>query len=152
MVPADSHRIPRVPRYSGCRYASYRFVYATLMLCGHTFQNIPFPVWVPHHGPTTPAMRRHTAGLGSSPVARHYWGNHVCFLFLRVLRCFSSPGWPLYRDSRSSTCWVVPFGYPRITGHLHLPAACRSLSRPSSPVRAKASAIRPCLLSSLVRM
>ena len=30
-------------------------------------------------------------GLGSSPVARRYWGNHFCFLFLRVLRCFSSP-------------------------------------------------------------
>ena len=33
-----------------------------------------------------------TDGLGYSPVARHYWGNHFCFLFLRVLRCFSSPG------------------------------------------------------------
>ena len=33
-------------------------------------------------------------GLGCSPVARHYWGNHCCFLFLRVLRCFSSPRWP----------------------------------------------------------
>ena len=35
-----------------------------------------------------------TAGLGSSPFARHYWGNHCCFLFLRVLRCFSSPRLP----------------------------------------------------------
>ena len=35
-----------------------------------------------------------TRGLGYSPVARHYWGNHCCFLFLRVLRCFSSPRWP----------------------------------------------------------
>ena len=33
-------------------------------------------------------------GLGSSPFARHYWGNHCCFLFLRVLRCFSSPRSP----------------------------------------------------------
>ena len=33
-------------------------------------------------------------GLGCSPFARHYWGNHCCFLFLRVLRCFSSPRWP----------------------------------------------------------
>ena len=31
-----------------------------------------------------------TAGLGSSPFARHYWGNHCYFLFLEVLRCFSS--------------------------------------------------------------
>ena len=31
---------------------------------------------VQRRGPTTPAMRCHNAGLGSSPVARHYWGNH----------------------------------------------------------------------------
>ena len=45
---------------------------------------------VQRRGPTTPAMRCHNAGLGSSPVARHYWGNHYYFLFLEVLRCFSS--------------------------------------------------------------
>ena len=39
-----------------------------------------------------PRRCRYIAGLGSSPVARHYWGNHCYFLFLRVLRCFSSPG------------------------------------------------------------
>ena len=31
-------------------------------------------------------------GLGSFPFARRYLGNHSCFLLLRVLRCFSSPG------------------------------------------------------------
>ena len=31
-------------------------------------------------------------GLGCSAFARHYLRNHCCFLFLRVLRCFSSPG------------------------------------------------------------
>ena len=51
-------------------------------------------------------------------------------------------------DDIPSGCRVVPFGNPRIKGHLHLPAAYRSLSRPSSPPRAKASAMRPCLLSS----
>ena len=44
MVPADSHRIPRVPRYSGYRYASYSFVYATFMLCGLTFQTVPLGI------------------------------------------------------------------------------------------------------------
>ena len=38
-------------------------------------------------------VHRYTRGLGSSAFARHYWGNHVCFLFLEVLRCFSSLGW-----------------------------------------------------------
>ena len=51
------------------------------------------------------------------------------------------------QDDTSSKYRVVPFGNPRIKGHLHLPAAYRSLSRPSSPPRAKASAMRPCLLS-----
>ena len=39
-------------------------------------------------------------------------------------------------DDRPSACRVVPFGNLRIKGHLHLPEAYRSLSRPSSPVRA----------------
>ena len=42
---------------------------------------------------------------------------------------------------------VAPFGYPRIKGYLLLPVAFRSLSRPSSPPRAKASTVCPCLLS-----
>ena len=29
-------------------------------------------------------------GLGYSPFARHYLGNHYCFLFLPLIRCFSS--------------------------------------------------------------
>ena len=33
-------------------------------------------------------------GLGSFPFARHYLGNHYYFLFLWVLRCFSSPRSP----------------------------------------------------------
>ena len=33
----------------------------------------------------------HTHGLASSAFARHYSRNHTCFLFLRVLRCFTSP-------------------------------------------------------------
>ena len=39
-------------------------------------------------GPTTPAE----AGLGSSLFARRYSGNRFFFLFLQVLRCFSSLG------------------------------------------------------------
>ena len=33
-------------------------------------------------------------GLGSSDFARHYFRNRYFFLFLRVMRCFSSPGSP----------------------------------------------------------
>ena len=96
-----------------------------------------------------PHRCRNTCGLGSSPFARHYWGNHCYFLFLRVLRCFSSPrSPPSMMDDTSSRYRVVPFGNLRIKGHLHLPGAYRSLSRPSSPPRAKASAMCPYLISS----
>jgi hypothetical protein len=47
-------------------------------------------------GPTTPPGV--PGGLGWSPFARRYWGSRGCFPFLRVLRCFSSPG--LCRASR----------------------------------------------------
>ena len=94
-----------------------------------------------------PRQRRNAAGLGFSPFARHYWGNHSCFLFLQVLRCFSSLRSPHHSgDSRPSGGWVVPFGNPRIKGYLLLPAAYRSLSRPSSPPRAQASTMCPFLL------
>ena len=71
------------------------------------------------------------------------------FLFLQVLRCFSSLRSPPYygMDNYPSGNWVVPFGNRGIKGHLHLPGAYRSLSRPSSPPRAKASTRRPNFLS-----
>ena len=93
----------------------------------------------------TPACTH--AGLGSSHFARRYSGNRVFFLFLRLLRCFSSPGsLPYVMDWRMDTWslsrWVSPFGYLRINGYLLLPAAFRSLSRPSSALSAKASTLR----------
>ena len=47
-----------------------------------------------------PHACRNTHGLGYSPFARHYLGNHCYFLFLRVLRCFSSP-----RSPAASAAW-----------------------------------------------
>ena len=57
------------------------------------------------------------------------------FLFLEVLRCFSSLRSPhcVCSDNYPSGNWVVPFGNPGIKGYLLLPQAYRSLSRPSSP-------------------
>ena len=66
------------------------FEYRIITFYDVTFQILLLTLQVPRRGPTTPAMRCHKAGLGSSPVARHYWGNHCYFLFLQVLRCFSS--------------------------------------------------------------
>ena len=46
--------------------------------------------------PATPVTQRlqawHVTGLGSTPFAHHYLGHLLRFLFLRLLRCFTSPG------------------------------------------------------------
>ena len=86
-------------------------------------------------------------GLGSFLFARRYSGNRCFFLFLRLLRCFSSPGSPcMAMDSPYSDQGlpgrVSPFRYLRISGYLLLPAAFRSLSRLSSALSAKASTLR----------
>ncbi len=44
------------------------------------------------HAATVHAL--HGTGLDFSPFARRYLGNHACFLFLQVLRWFSSLGVP----------------------------------------------------------
>ena len=49
-----------------------------------------------------PRIGRNQPGLGSSPFARHYLGNHCYFLFLQVLRCFSSLRLPLWVKPISS--------------------------------------------------
>ncbi len=97
---------------------------------------------------TVRTPRSKLPGLGSSAFARRYLRNHFCFLFLRLLRCFSSPGSlripmdSVYGD-RSLSCRVAPFRYLRVKAYLQLTAAFRSLSRLSSALSAKASALRP---------
>ena len=93
----------------------------------------------------TPACSH--AGLGSSHFARRYFGNRCFFLFLRLLRCFSSAGSLPYvmdwrMDDWSSSSRVSPFRDLRINGYLLLPEAFRSLSRLSSALSAKASTLR----------
>ena len=90
-------------------------------------------------------------GLGSFHFARRYFGNRFFFLFLRLLRCFSSPGSLPYvmdwrMDDWSPSSRVSPFRHLRIKDYLHLPAAFRSLSRLSSALSAKASTLRSFLL------
>ena len=100
---------------------------------------------------------RSRSGLGSSDFARRYSRNRCFFLFLRLLRCFSSPGSPPYpmdsdMDTWSLSMWVSPFRYPRLSGYLLLPAAFRSLSRLSSALSAKASALCSFLLNRVVKL
>ena len=113
-------------------------------------RSLNLPQWLVQS--VTPACTH--AGLGSFHFARRYSGNRVFFLFLRLLRCFSSPGSLPYvmnwrMDDRGLLCRVSPFGYLRIDGYLLLPEAFRSLSRPSSALSAKASTLRSYSLNHL---
>ena len=109
----------------------------------------PSPLFFRCRGPTTPPGPG-PGRFGLFPVRSPLLGESLrCFLFLRVLRCFSSPRrLPVGPGGTASPCRVAPFGHPRIKGRLRLPAAFRSLPRPSSPDRAKASAMRPNFVSS----
>ena len=74
MFPLNS----RVPWYS---FVSdiFAFAYRTLTFFGSSSQMIRLAIFSFYTS-------------GSSLFARRYLGNRVFFLFLRLLRCFSSPG------------------------------------------------------------
>ena len=112
-------------------------------------RSFPSPCIVRCRGPTTPQAPERL-GFGLFPVRSPLLGESLLFSLPAGTKMFQFPAFASLnlKDSRPSAGWVVPFGNPRINGHLHLPAAYRSLSRPSSPPRAKASALRPFLLSS----
>ena len=145
MVPPNSHKVSRVSWYFGSCSLDIIFTYGAFTLCGRSFQDRSVNESPRFMQSITPACTH--AGLGSFHFARRYFGNRVFFLFLRVLRCFSSPGSlcipmnSVYSD-RGFLCQVSPFRHPRIIGYLLLPAAFRSLSRLSSALSAKASTLR----------
>ena len=94
-----------------------------------------------------------TSGLASFHFARRYFENRFCFLFLRLLRCFSSAGLPAYCYLIHSILsgFLLPDGFPHsdIPGSIdicsspRLFAACHVLLRLLMPRHS------PCALSSL---
>ena len=145
MVPACSHKVPRVSWYSGYRHVCFPFMYGAFTLSGWLSQN--------HSAKLIRSITRSKPRNARIPVwalpfslaATHRIT--CCFLFLRLLRCFSSPGSPpcvmdWRMDDWSLSSRVSPFRYLRIIGYLLLPEAFRSLSRLSSALSAKASTLR----------
>ena len=163
MVPPDSHRITRAPCYSGKRIRSpASFTYGGHTLYAPPFKTIQLPArfittpeptctqtTLPQPRPHNTRQLSHATGLASSASARHYSRNHNCFLFLRVLRCFTSPRslhttYTFSGGYRNMTCGGFP--HSDILGSqvgCHLPEAYRRLLRPSSAPRAQASTVRP---------
>ena len=90
--------------------------------------------------------------MGCSRFARRYSGNRICFLFLRVLRCFSSPGMPsIPYGFRYGYCSITNSGFP----HSEISGSTLTYSSPEhigvSPVLLRLLVPRhpPCALSNL---
>ena len=79
MVPAYSHKIPRVPWYSGSSLPTSYFDYGNVTLFVSPFQKIRLYSIVRYVSPL-PLYISLYKGLGSYHFARHYFGNH-CFIF-----------------------------------------------------------------------
>ena len=145
MVPPASQRVPRVHRYSGYCYPPIPFTYVALTLCGCPSHDILLEIFVTFAVRNPAYIAIH--GLASFPFARRYSENRCFFLFLLLLRCFSSEGFlhiPMdsVYDAGFLSRRVSPFGNLRVYGYLLLTAAYRSLSRPSSAPDAKSSSLR----------
>ena len=145
MVPPASHRVSRVPRYSGSSPLRNRFrihdshiLWSAFPDCSSnnfSLFDCPQPqrinplVWpLPRSLATTSGI---SVDFSSSPYL------DVSVQAVPYVHLFDS----MHVD-RVLLCRVSPFGNLRINGYLHLPEAYRSLSRPSSAPDAKAFPLR----------
>ena len=103
MVPADSDRIPRAPPYSG---AGPDVVSLPVRGCHPLRRGFPNPfrflttfLWPV----LQPRRVLEHDGLGSSPFARHYWGNRLFLSPPPGTKMFQFPGFApsIYKRSRA---------------------------------------------------
>ena len=146
VVHPSSHRVSRVRRYSGYSLSVFSFVYGTLTLCGRLSHTVrldtsdhdasPNPrnpegplVWPPPRSLAT------TSGISVDVFSCPYLD--VSVQGVPLIHLFDS-----VHDTQVLPVCVPTFGNLRITAHLQLPEAYRSLSRPSSAPDAKAFPLR----------
>ena len=95
MVSVDSDRVSRAPPYSGIRFESSSFSSTWL---SHAMAPLSRGLRLTTGLVTLllrtlqPPPHRNATGLGCSDFARHYFRNRDFFLFLQVLRWFTSLG------------------------------------------------------------
>ena len=153
MGPPYSLQIPRVCRYSGYRSLPLDFVYRTITFfdwASHLIR-LSSRMLAPVLTPSVLLLLVWPPSLSLATTREiSFW-----FLFLSLLRCFSSggsPHTPMYSvyDIRFFTVCVSTFRNLRIDTYLQFPAAYRSLSRLSSAPDAKAFSLCSCLLELLL--
>ena len=142
MVPPDSHRISRVPRYSGYPWASANFAYRTLTVFGWPSQTIQLSASDPVVGSYNPDHTK-WGRFGLFPFRSPLLRESLLMSLPPGTEMFHFPGFAPFRVTGHDSSRVSPFGNPRIKARFLLPAAYRRLLRPSSPLCAKASAMCP---------
>ena len=146
MVPACSHKVPRVSWYSGYRHVCFPFMYGAFTLSGWLSQN--------HSTRIAESIMRSEPRSARTPV----WPLSISLAATLEIDKFSFSSSPyldvsvqavprvhLFCSVHADTvlpCRVAPFGNLRIIAYLQLPEAYRSLSRPSSAPDAKAFPLR----------
>ena len=130
MVLAFSDRIPRVPPYSGYSLLLNNFTYGAFTLSCHAFQHCSIIVFDELWSPSPQRYYYLWFGLFRfrSPLLSE---SFVYFLFLRVIRCFSSPGslhYAMYLRNDTITLLMVRSRI-RISTDLGLFATPRSFSQ-----------------------
>ena len=122
VVPPASHGISRVPRYSGAISAFLFFAYQAFTVFGTVSQQFRL---------------RFFAGLMVLNPGKVSFSSGYLDVSVRPVPFSCSWAWmAVHHHSR-----ISPFGCLRVADYLHLSAAFRSLSRPSSADIAKASTV-----------
>ena len=136
MVLPDSDRVSPAPPYSGFGYAAIRFRIRGFHALRPTFPDCS-PIKLQSMSPSYNPGRAETPPVWAPPLSLTTTrGITVVIFSCRYLDVSVPCVRPIYHGNTSSRYWVPPFGNRGITGYLRLPRAYRSLSRPSSPLRA----------------
>ena len=143
MVPAHSIKVPRVLMYSGYCCVTSGFMYGAFTLFGRSFQDRSTTVGKsrlqsePRHARTS--VWALTISLAATLVIDFSFSSSG-YLDVSVHRVPSVNLW-IQLTVHTLRMWVPPFRDLRIFVYVPLPAAFRSLSRLSSALSAKASAL-----------
>ena len=142
MVLVNSDRISHVPPYSGYYQVYKLFRVRAFHPLRTTFPNCSTIIYKSILQSYNPVLAEtNTVWAISSSLATT---TEITFVFFSCayLDVSVQRVRPLAGNT-SSMYWVSPFGNIRINRYLLLPVSYRSLSRPSSPLRAKASPVCP---------